>query len=126
MIQKADGDYDGALASLRTVESKYPRDRVNLNQIARILFLKREYAGAVQAGLKVLQVDPEDVQAHYTLMLAYRGLGDTEKAAREEKLFRRFKADESSQALTARARMLSPEDNNERQMIHDHESVPLR
>jgi hypothetical protein len=74
----------------------------------------------------VLQVDPEDVQAHYTLMLAYRGLGDTEKASREEALFRRFKADESAQSITARPRMLSPEDNNERQTIHDHESVLLR
>jgi hypothetical protein len=53
-------------------------------------------------------------------------LGQQDKAAREEKLFRRFKADESSQAITAKPRLLSPEDNNERQMIHDHESVPLR
>jgi Flp pilus assembly protein TadD len=125
MIQKADGDYDGALASLRLVESKYPRDRVNLNQIGRIHFLKKEYANAVDALKRVIDVDPEDVQAHYTLMLAYRGLGDADKAAREEKLFRRFKADESAQSITAKPRMLSPEDNNERQMIHDHESVPL-
>jgi Flp pilus assembly protein TadD len=96
---------------------------VNLNQIGRIHFLKKEYAKAVDALQKVLAVDPEDVQAHYTLMLAYRGLGDAENATREEKLFRRFKADESSQAITARPRLLSPEDNNERQMIHDHESV---
>jgi tetratricopeptide (TPR) repeat protein len=123
MIQKADGDYDGALASLRIVESKYPRDRVNLNQIGRIYFLKKEYARAVEALQKALDVDPEDVQAHYTLMLAYRGLGNAEQASREEKLFRRFKADESAQAITAKPRMLSPEDNNERQMIHDHESV---
>jgi len=33
---------------------------------------------------------------HYTAMLCYRGLGDREKAEREEKLFRRFKAEESS------------------------------
>ncbi|HYO81132.1 MAG TPA: tetratricopeptide repeat protein [Bryobacteraceae bacterium] len=125
MVQKADGDYDGALKSLRVTESKYPRDRVVLNQIGRILFLKRDYQGAVQALRRVLAVDPEDVQAHYTLMLAYRGLGDTAAAAREETLFRRFKADESAQAITARQRMLSPEDNNERQMIHDHESVSL-
>jgi tetratricopeptide (TPR) repeat protein len=125
MIQKADGDYDGALASLRLVESKYPRDRVNLNQIGRIHFLKKEYANAVEALRRVLAVDPEDVQAHYTLMLAYKGLGEGEKAAREEKLFRRFKADEASQSITAKPRMLSPEDNNERQVIHDHESVPL-
>ena len=125
MAEKAAGDYDDALASLRRVADQYPRDRVVLNQIGRILFLKRDYKAAVEALEKVLTVDPEDVQAHYNLMLACRGLGDTGRAAREEKLFRRFKADESAQALTARPRMLSPEDNNERQMIHDHESVPI-
>jgi len=123
MIQKADGDYDGALQSLRTCSAKYPRDRVVLNQIGRILFLQRKYQEAVQALQRVLSVDPEDLQAHYNLMLAYRGLGDNDRAAREEKLFRRFKADESSQAITARPRMLSVEDNNERQMIHDHENA---
>jgi Tfp pilus assembly protein PilF len=126
MVEKADGDYDGALASLRTASAMYPRDRVVLNQMGRILFLKREYAEAVKTLERVLQVDPEDVQAHYNLMLAYRGLGHADKAARSEKLFRRFKADESSQAITAKPRMLSPEDNNERQMIHDHDSAALR
>jgi hypothetical protein len=58
-------------------------------------------------------------------MLCYRGLGDPERARREETLFKRFKADESAQAITAKARMLSPEDNNERQTIHEHESVKL-
>ncbi len=47
------------------------------------------------------------------------------RPAREEKLFRRFKAEESAQAITAKRRLLSPEDNNERQPIHEHESVPL-
>ncbi len=126
MVQKADGDYDGALKSLATVRAKYPRDRVMLNQIGRILFLKREYKQAVDALQAALEVDPEDVQAHYTLMLCHRGLGETAKAEREEKLFRRFKADEASQSITAKPRMLSAEDNNERQMIHDHESVTVR
>jgi tetratricopeptide (TPR) repeat protein len=125
MIQKSDGDYDGALASLRTVESMYPRDRVALNQMARILFLKRQYAEAVKVLERVCQVDPEDLQMHYTMMLCYRGLGDQEKAAREEVLFRRFKAEESAQSITAIRRRVSPEDNNERQQIHDHESVTL-
>ena len=62
---------------------------------------------------------------HYTAMLCYRGLGDTKNAAHEQTLFERFKADEASQAITASRRMLSPEDNNERQRIHNHESVPL-
>ncbi|MGI8743009.1 MAG: tetratricopeptide repeat protein [Bryobacteraceae bacterium] len=123
MIQKADGDYDGALQSLRTVETMYPRDRVVLNQIGRILFLKRDYANAVAALQSVLSVDPEDVQCHYNLMLCYRGLGDVTKAEREQKLFARFKADEASQAITGKARLVSPEANNERQPIHDHVNV---
>jgi len=122
-IQKADGDYDGALQSLEVARSKYPRDRVVLNQIARILFLKREYARAIEALKQVCDVDPEDVQMHYTMMLCYRGLGDQASAAREETLFRRFKADEASQSITERRRQISPEDNNERQAIHDHESA---
>jgi len=123
MIEKADGDYDAALASLRTVEAKYPRDRVVLDQIARILFLKRQYREAVAVLERVCMIDPEDLQMHYTAMLCWRALGDSAKAAREETLFRRFKAEESSQAITAKRRMVSPEDNNERQQIHEHESV---
>jgi len=126
MTEKADGDYDAAIASLRKVEEQYPKDRVMLNQMGRILFLKREYASAVQYLERVLEVDSEDVQAHYNLMLAYRGAGDVARASHAEKLFRRFKADESSQAITAKPRMLSPEDNNERQPIHDHEGGKIR
>jgi tetratricopeptide (TPR) repeat protein len=122
-IQKADGDYDGALQSLEKTRAKYPRDRVVLNQIGRLLFLKREYAKAVEVLKQVCDVDPEDVQMHYTMMLSYRGLGDEAAAAREEKLFRRFKADEASQAITEQRRRQKPEENNERQTIHDHESA---
>jgi tetratricopeptide (TPR) repeat protein len=125
MIEKAEGDYDAALASLRTVESKYPRDRVVLNQMARLLFLKRAHREALKVLERVGSVDPEDVQMHYTAMLCWRALGEEENAEREEKLFRRFKIEESAQAITARRRMISPEDNNERQPIHEHESVPV-
>ena len=125
LIEKADGDYDAALVSLKTAESMYPRDRVVLNQIARILFLKREYAEALKYLDRVCLIDPEDVQMHYTAMLCYRGLQDKEKGDREQKLFQRFKVEESAQSITAKRRMVSPEDNNERQQIHDHDSVIL-
>jgi tetratricopeptide (TPR) repeat protein len=123
MIQKADGDYDGALVSLNITASLYPRDRVVLNQIARIFFLKREYKKALATLERVCMVDPEDLQMHYLGMLCYRGLGMKEESQREATLFRRFKAEESSQAITAKRRLTSPEDNNERQQIHDHTGV---
>src|SRR5271155_2961237 len=125
LIEKADGDYDAALKDLAIVDAKYPRDRVVWNQVARLQFLKRNYKASIEALKKVAAVDPEDLQMHYTAMLAYRGAGDVASAEREQKLFQRFKADESSQAITAKRRSISPEDNNERQPIHDHESVDL-
>jgi thioredoxin-like negative regulator of GroEL len=91
-----------------------------LNQIGRIEFLERDYPDAARDLEAVLDIDPEDVQAHYNLMLCYRGLGKLDLAAREGQLFQRFKADESAQRITAKRRLLSPEDNNERQQIHDH------
>jgi tetratricopeptide (TPR) repeat protein len=120
MIEKTAGDYEAALRDLNETVRQYPRDRVAQNQVGRILFLERRFADAIVALKKTLDVDPEDVQAHYNLTLCYRGLGQLDKAEREEKLFLRFKADEASQSLTAKPRLLSPEDNNERQSIHDH------
>jgi tetratricopeptide (TPR) repeat protein len=125
LTQKAAGDYPAALASLADVRRQYPRDRVVLNQYGRIEFLQRNYANAVQAFEQTLAIDPEDLQAHYNLMLCYRGLGRAAEAQREEQLFRRFKADESSQALTQQPRLASPEDNNERQSIHDHDTARI-
>jgi tetratricopeptide (TPR) repeat protein len=125
LIEKADGDYDAALKDLAVVTGKNPRDRVVWNQVARLLFLKRDYKGSVDALMKVADIDPEDLQMHYTAMLAYRGLGDVAAANREQKLFQRFKTEESAQAITAKRRLISPEDNNERQAIHDHESIAL-
>ena len=114
------GRYDDALQSFINAEQQYPRDRVVLNQKARVLFLQRKYRDAVDTLRRVLAIDPEDLQAHYNLMLCHRGLGDVESASREEKLYLRFKADEASQAITGPFRQLNPADNNERQQIHVH------
>ena len=110
---------------LRIVLAQYPRDRVALNDLGRIFFLQRKYAEAVKTLQSVLAIDPEDLQAHYNLMLCYNGLGDEKLAKEHEARYLRFKADESSQAITGPYRQLHPEDNNERQAVHEHVSVPL-
>jgi tetratricopeptide (TPR) repeat protein len=121
---KSLGRYDEALDHSRIAASKYPRDRVVVNQIGRILFLKRQYQAAIDELQKVLKIDAEDLQAHYNLMLCYQGLGNSELASREQTLYKRFKADESAQFITGPYRQLHPDDNNERQQIHEHNSVP--
>jgi Tfp pilus assembly protein PilF len=123
---KSLGRYDDALGHLRAAADLYPRDRVVRNQLGRVLFLKRQYAQAVEEFKKVLQIDPEDLQAHYNLMLSYQGLGDAAAAERERVLYTRFKADESAQAITGPYRQLHPDDNNERQQIHEHRPQDAR
>ncbi|HMJ82919.1 MAG TPA: tetratricopeptide repeat protein, partial [Vicinamibacterales bacterium] len=119
-VYKTTGRYDEALVELRAAAAQYPRDRVVLDQIGRVLFLQRKFSDAVKAFEQVLSVDPEDLQAHYNLMVCYQGLGKPELAAREQALYERFKADESAQAITGPYRLKSPHDNNERQSIHEH------
>jgi tetratricopeptide (TPR) repeat protein len=124
-VLRADGNYDQAADHLRKVVAQYPRDRVALNDLGRILFLERKYADAVKVLESVLRIDPEDLQAHYNLMLCYNGLGNQKMAKEHQERYLRFKADEASQVITGPYRQLHPEDNNERQSIHEHLSVPL-
>jgi tetratricopeptide (TPR) repeat protein len=123
-VLKAQGQYDQAVEHLRRAASQYPRDRVVRNQLGRVLFLQRKYAEAITEFERALAVDPEDLQAHYNLMLAYQGLGDDAAAARQRVLYERFKADESAQAITGAYRQLHPHDNNERQAVHEHAHHP--
>ncbi len=124
-VQRADGNYSGAADTLRKVIAQYPRDRVALNDLGRILFLERKYKDAVDVLDRVLSVDPEDLQAHYNLMLCYNGLGDEKQAHDHQVRYLRLKAYEAAQAITGPYREKHPFDNNERQAIHEHDSVPL-
>ena len=125
MADKRDGKYDDALAHLARVTAQFPGDRVAHNETGRILFLQRRYADAVAAFAQTLAIDPEDLTAHYNLILCHRGLGDARAAEVSEQLYRRFKADEPSQALVGPYLRTHPEDNNERQPIHEHGGVVI-
>jgi len=122
-VLRGEGRYDDALAHLSEVIAQYPQDRVVRNDAGRILFLQKKYAEAIREFQYVLTIDPEDLQAHYNLMLCYNGLGQQDRAEEHQKRYLRFKADESAQAITGPFRISHPEDNNERQAIHEHVSV---
>jgi len=119
---KARGRYDEALGHLRSAAARYPRDVEVRNQIGRLLFLARRHTEAIEEFRTALRVNPEDLTAHYNMMLAYRALGDEENERIHESLYVRFKADEASQAITGPYRRENPEDNLERQPIHEHEN----
>jgi tetratricopeptide (TPR) repeat protein len=122
---KTDGDYAAAYQQFALAAARYPNDRVNRNQMGRMLFLQRKYREAVAEYHHTLSIDPEDLEAHYNLMLCYRGLDDDALASREEKLYLRFKANEAAQAITGPFKLDHPDDNNEAQPIHEHVSMAL-
>lgn len=123
MALKALGRYDEAEEHLRGVLAAFPRDRVANNQLGRLHFLRRDFAAAVAVFERTLRIDPEDLEAHYNLMLSSQGLGDADRAARHRDLYLRFKADESAEFLTGDYRRAHPEDNNERLPIHEHRNA---
>jgi len=125
-VLREEGKYDEARGHLEMVLAQYPRDRVVINELGRILFLQKHYADAVKTFQQTLAIDPEDLQANYNLMLCYNGLGDETRANQHKERYLRFKADESAQAITGAYRQAHPEDNNERQLVHEHVSVELR
>ncbi|MGB8475473.1 MAG: tetratricopeptide repeat protein [Candidatus Acidiferrum sp.] len=124
-VLREQGKYDEAKKYLQVVLEQYPRDRVAINELGRIEFLQKRYAKAVKTFQRTLAVDPEDLQANYNLMLCYNGLGNEKMAKEHEVRYLRFKADEASQTITGAYRQTHPEDNIERQLIHEHVSVPL-
>jgi len=124
-VLREEGKYDEAARHLQIVLAQYPLDRVVINELGRILFLQKQYAEAVKTFQQTLAIDPEDLQANYNLMLCYNGLGDETKANEHKERYLRFKADESAQAITGAYRQAHPEDNNERQLVHEHVSVAL-
>jgi Tfp pilus assembly protein PilF len=118
-----EGRYDEAARHLREVLAQYPRDRVVHDDLGRIYFLQRRYADAVKEFKATLAIDPEDLEANYNLMLCNTGLGRPEVASEFQKRYLRFKADESAQTLTGPYLRTHPEDNRERQPIHEHVSA---
>jgi tetratricopeptide (TPR) repeat protein len=124
VVQKERGEYDLALEHLRRAAEAYPQDRVVRNDLGRVLFLQRRYAEAVQELERVLEIDAEDLMAHYNLMLCYRGLGRHEDAEAERRLYERFKADEDADVILGPYLRANPGDNRQRQRVHEQVSVP--
>ncbi|MGH9747988.1 MAG: tetratricopeptide repeat protein [Candidatus Acidiferrales bacterium] len=124
-VLRNEGQFNEAAQHLRTVIQQYPRDRVVHDDLGRILFLQRRYSDAIAEFQSTLAIDPEDLEANYNLMLCYTGVGQPDRAAEFQKRYLRFKADEAAQTLTGPYRRNHPDDNLERQPIHEHVSEKL-
>ena len=102
------GRYDEALDHLRIAAEQYPRDRVVLNQIGRVQFLQRQFDEAIASLQAALAVDPEDLEAHYNLMLCYQGMGDASSRRASRRCTCASRPTSPAQAITGPYRLKSP------------------
>jgi len=115
------GQLDQAESNIKQVLAAFPRDRISLQQLGELCKIKRDYKGALESYDKILQIDPEDLGAHYNLMLVYRKLGRTEDAKREAKTFADLKDDPGALSLANQFLRKHPEMSNESVYWHVHD-----
>jgi len=115
------GQLDQAESNIRQVLTAFPRDRISLQQLGELCKIKRDYQGALECFGRILTIDPEDLGAHYNLMLVYRKLGRTEDAKREAKIFADLKDDPGALSLANQFLRKHAEMSNESVYWHVHE-----
>jgi len=124
MMWKEMGDYDRALAEWTKCAAVFPKDRNVHDQMGIVYFLQSKFREAATELETTLTIDPEDLTAHYNLMRAYRGLGDEATAAKHEKLYLRFKSDETQTHIMGPYEQSHPWDNAESIVLHEHAAHP--
>jgi Tfp pilus assembly protein PilF len=115
------GQLEQAETNFKQVLAAFPRDRISLQQLGELCKIKRDYKGALECYDKILQIDPEDLGAHYNLMLIYRKLGRTEDAKREGRIFADLKDDPAALSLANQFLRKHPEMSNESVYWHVHD-----
>ncbi len=113
-IAQAENDPDTARAEFRKAFEAKPDYLPALAQLARTAMRDENYAGAEQLLRKILQLDGKSAEAHLNLGIAYKGLGQFDKAMQEydaaEKLDPRLSAVYLNRAI----------------LLHRHKDAPER
>jgi tetratricopeptide (TPR) repeat protein len=138
LVNKQNGRLDQAIAAFRAVvgtqfadarnrEFDFSKDYGALDELGQTLYerAKRERGvdraaqreallrEAAQWFEKVLELDSEDLAAHYNLSLIATALGDEPRAEQHRKLYERYKPDDNARDTTvAKHRMANPAANH--------------
>ena len=87
LVERNQGDLDGAIADLRLVAQAFPRSRDAHRELGFSLYQQHKYQAACDEYKIVQTIDPDDLAAHYILAILYRRLGVKDKAAEQAAIF---------------------------------------
>jgi tetratricopeptide (TPR) repeat protein len=119
-IYRIQGKLDPAIADFQEVVKQYPRFRDGHRELGFIYYQQKKYDLARQRYEAVQQIDPDDLGAHYNLMLVYRRLGMKDKAAVQAAYFADRKDDRLADSFSSEFLRNNPIVSNESVPWHVH------
>ena len=93
LVERNSGQVDEAIADFQAMLDKYPRSADGLRELGFSFFQKHDYAAARDVYLRLQQIDPDNLAAHYSLAIIYRRLGQKDLSALESEKFADQKPD---------------------------------
>jgi tetratricopeptide (TPR) repeat protein len=99
MILRLQGKLDEAVASFKKVLAVYPRFRQARQELGYSYYQQKQYTLAREQYEALQDIDPDDLSAHYNLMIIYGRLGMKTQAAEQAAMFADRKDDPGATAL---------------------------
>ena len=121
LVERNAGQVQPAIADLEAVLVKYPRSKDALRELGFSYYQQRDYPKARAAYLRLQQIDPDDLAAHYNLAIIYRRTGEKEKAAYESARFADKKDDPTASVYALQFLRNHPEVASESVVWHAHD-----
>ena len=122
-VYRIQGRLDDAIELFKQVIAQYPRGRDAHRELGFTYYQQKKYELA-RASYESLQgIDPDDLAAHYNLMLIYRRLGMKEKSAEQAAYFSDKKDDPGANAFALEFLRANPQISNESVPWHIHSDL---
>jgi tetratricopeptide (TPR) repeat protein len=130
-INRVRSRLDKAEEDFKKVLEIYPRDRITLQQLGELAKIKsdslppKDRKAQLQIARdyyeKILVIDPEDISAHYNLIVIYQKIGMTAEAKKEAIIFRDLKEDPGATPLASSFLQKNTNIGTESLPFHSHD-----
>jgi tetratricopeptide (TPR) repeat protein len=98
----------------------FPLDRLSLLRLGEMLYEQGRYSEALARLLRLLEIDPENVQAWFWAQQCYKDLGDAERAAAADAAYDKYRPDDDEPVRAGEIHLAHPHLLRMSQPIHVH------
>jgi len=123
LIYRLENRLDDAIVTLGPVVKAYPRFRQARQELAYAYFLQKKYSPAREHFEAMLDINPDDLSAHYYLSTIYEQMGMKKEAAQEAAIYSEHKDDPGAALLALDFRYRNPIVAHESEPYHIHGGV---